>query len=205
MKFQDLMIDFETLGTDPDTAVISLGAVFFDESTGELGPSFYMAFDIDDQLKKGRSITGSTLRWWMSQSGAAKKVFNEQAKPAKEVLTLFVQWVLAQNTISKIKPWGNGSTFDISIIEDMLRMYDIKCPWMYYNTYDLRTFKRYIAGGAKVVVAEGTAHNALDDAKAQALYVIEHYKFFQEMVDTFKKLAEQHPNQAELDEIAAEK
>lgn len=192
MKFQDLMIDFETLGTDPDTAVISIGAVFFDEASGELGPTFYMAFDIDEQIKKGRSISGSTLKWWMSQSGAAKKVFNEQAKPAKEVLLTFVQWVLAHNTISKIKPWGNGSTFDISIIEDLLRMYEIKCPWMYYNTYDLRTFKRYIANGAKVVVGEGTAHNALDDAKAQALYVIEHYSFFKAMVEAFEKIAQQN-------------
>lgn len=190
-KFQDVMLDFETLGQDPDTAVISLGAVFFDELTGELGPSFYMAFDVDEQFKKGRSITGSTLKWWMSQGDAAKKVFNEKAQPAGEVLRIFAQWVLSQNTISKIKPWGNGATFDISIIEDMFRMYDVKCPWLYYNTMDLRTFKRYIANGAKVVV-DGVAHNALDDAKAQALYVIEHSKFQREMIETFKAIALQN-------------
>lgn len=190
----DLMIDFETLGTDPDTCVISVGACFFDETTGQIGPTFYMAFDIDEQLKKGRSITGSTLKWWMGQSGAAKKVFNEQAQPAKDVLTLFSKWVLSQNTISKIKPWGNGSSFDISIIEDMFRMYDIKCPWLYYSVYDLRTFKRYIANGAKVVVAEGTAHNALDDAIAQAKYVIEHSKFHREMIETFKSIAQGQTN-----------
>lgn len=181
------MLDFETLGTDPDTAVISLGACFFDEQTGEIGPTFYMAFEIDEQLKKGRSITGSTLQWWMGQTGAAKKVFNEKAKPTQEVLETFAKWVLSNNTISKIRPWGNGSTFDISIIEDMFRMYNIKCPWLFYNVYDLRTFKRYIANGAKVVI-EGTAHNALDDAIGQSKYVIEHYKFFKEMIDAFKAL-----------------
>lgn len=194
MKYNDLMIDFETLGQDPDTTVISIGACFFDEASGSIGPTFYMAFDVDEQIRKGRTITGDTLKWWMGQSGAAKKVFNEKAKPAKDVLTLFSQWVLANNTISKIKPWGNGSTFDISIIEDMFRMYDVKCPWLYYNVFDLRTFKRYIANGAKVDKSEGTDHNALDDSIAQAKYVIQHYGFFRQMVDAFAQLAQTQPD-----------
>jgi hypothetical protein len=187
----DLMIDFETLGQTPTTTVISLGAVFFNQETGELGPTFYMAFDIDGQIKKGRTIDGDTLKWWMSQSGAAKKVFNEKAKPAQEVLELFAKWVLSQNSISKINPWGNGSSFDISIIEDLFRMYGIKCPWLFYNVYDLRTFRRYIANGAKVDKSAGVNHNALDDAINQAKFVIEHYKFYKEMIEAFKSLATQ--------------
>ena len=195
-KFQDLMIDFETLGQTPSTIVISLGAVFFDQETGEIGPTFYMAFDVDEQLKKGRTIDGDTLRWWMGQSGAAKKVFNEKSKPAKEVLDTFSKWVLSQNTISKINPWGNGSSFDISIIEDLFRMYEVKCPWMFYNVYDLRTFKRYVAGkGAKVDKSEGVDHNALDDAKPQPKFVTQLNKFQKEMIETFKSLAT--PNQSE--------
>lgn len=185
----DLMIDFETLGQDPSTCVISLGAVFFDPETGQKGPTFYMAFDIDEQIKRGRTITGDTLKWWFNQSNGAKKVFNEKAKPAKEVLELFAKWVLGQATISKIKPWGNGSTFDISIIEDMFRMYDIKCPWLYYNVYDLRTFKRFIANNEKVPKSVGVDHNALDDSINQANYVIEHYTFYKQMVATLKELA----------------
>jgi len=189
MKFNDLMIDFETLGQTPSTTVISVGAVFFDPVTGQKGPTFYMAFDVDEQIKRGRSIDGSTLKWWMSQSGAAKKVFNEKAQPAKEVLELFSKWVLSNNTVSKIYPWGNGSSFDISIFEDLFRMYDVKCPWLYYNVFDVRTFKRFIANGAKVEKT-GVDHNALDDAQAQADYVIEHYKFFQEMIAAFKAISQ---------------
>lgn len=187
---QDLMLDFETIGQDPDTAVISLGAVFFNELTGELGPTFYMAFDIDSQLKAGRSVTGSTLKWWMSQSNAAKKVFNEKAEDPKQVLELFSKWVLAQTTISKVKPWGNGSTFDISIIEDMFRMYNVKCPWLYYNVFDLRTFKRYVANNAKVDKSDGVDHNALDDAIAQAKYVIQYSALNREMIKIIEGLSQ---------------
>lgn len=188
---QDLMIDFETLGQDPDTAVISLGACFFDENTGEIGPTFYMAFDIDSQLKKGRTITADTLKWWMGQSGAAKKVFNEKAKPAEEVLALFFQWCKANCSKKSLRPWGNGSTFDISIIEDLLKMYNIDCPWMFYNVMDLRTFRRYVANSAKVNKSEGVNHNALDDATNQAKFVIEHFKFFKDMLAAFQQLSEQ--------------
>lgn len=187
----DLMIDFETLGQDPDTCVISLGACFFDEVSGQIGPTFYMAFDIDGQLKKGRSITADTLKWWMGQSGGAKKVFNEKAKSAEEVLQTFAKWVGANNSISKIKPWGNGASFDISIIENLFKMYDIKCPWLFYNVMDLRTFRRYIANNAKVDKSEGIDHNALDDAINQAKFVIQHYKFYKEMIDAFRQLAQQ--------------
>lgn len=186
---QDLMIDLETLGTGPDTCVISIGACFFNEETGEIGPTYYMAFDIDSQLKAGRSVTGSTLKWWMGQSNAAKVVFNEKAEDPKQVLELFAKWVLAQTTISKVKPWGNGATFDISIIEDMFHMYNVKCPWLYYNVFDLRTFKRYVANNAKIDRAEGVAHNALSDAVNQAKYVIEYSKLNREMIALVENLA----------------
>lgn len=189
---QDLMIDFETLGQDADTMVISLGACFFDLETKQLGPTFYMAFDISDQQKAGRTFTPDTLKWWMGQSDGAKKVFHEQAKPTKQVLQLFSQWVLGQNTISKIRPWGNGATFDISIIEHLFKQFDVKCPWLYYNVMDLRTFRRFIANNAKVDKSKGTNHNALDDAKNQAQFAIDHYAFFKEMIESFRAIAAQN-------------
>lgn len=185
---QELMIDFETLGQNEDTIVISLGACFFDLESGKIGPTFYMAFDIDDQLKRGRTITGDTLKWWFSQSDAAKKVFNDKAKPTEEVLKTFATWVSGQNSVSKVRPWGNGATFDISIIEHLFRQYGIKCPWLYYNVMDMRTFRRFVANNAKVE-KKGVNHNALDDAKSQAEFIIEHNNFFKDMIEAFKQLA----------------
>lgn len=186
----ELMIDFETLGQKASTVVISIGAQFFCLETFTLGPTFYMAFEIDQQLKDGRTITADTLKWWMSQSGAAKKVFNEKAKPIKEVMTLFTQWVQANHSISKVKPWGNGASFDISIIENIFDQYDVKCPWIFYNVMDMRTFKRFVANNAKVDKSGGVAHNALDDARMQSEFVLEHEQFRQQMIETFKSLAQ---------------
>jgi hypothetical protein len=171
IKMNDLMIDLETLGTDPETPVISLGAVFFDIEKKTMGATFYMALDVDEQIKRGRKPTGSTLRWWMGQADAAKRVFNEKAKPSLEVLQTFSLWMKANNP--KAHVWGNGSTFDVSIMEHLYKMYGLECPWGYGKIMDLRTFRRFQGKGAKVVVP-GTAHNALDDAVGQAQYVLDH-------------------------------
>lgn len=167
----DLMIDLETLGTEPEAPIISIGAVFFDVEKKALGPTFYMALDINEQIKRGRHPTGDTIKWWLGQADAAKRVFHEKAKPSFEVLSLLQQWIKANNP--KVFVWGNGSTFDISLMENIFRMYNIECPWNYNKIMDLRTFKRFQAKGAKVVIP-GTAHNALDDAIGQANYVMEH-------------------------------
>ena len=143
---KDCMTDLETLGTTPQTVTVSLGAVFFDIEKKCLGPSFYMIMDVNEQIARGRKPTGDTLKWWMSQADAAKRVFHEKAKPMKEVLTLFVQWYSA-NYPKGAYVWGNGSTFDISILEDLFRDYGIECPWGYNKIMDLRTFKRFNKAG----------------------------------------------------------
>ena len=164
------MIDLETLGTDPETPVISLGAVFFDVTTKQIGATFYMALDVTEQIRRGRKPTGDTIKWWMEQSDAAKRVFHEQAKPADEVLTIFANWYRANNP--KAFVWGNGSTFDISILNHMYKDYDLKLPWQFNKVMDLRTFKRF-QGKNEQVKKSGVAHNALDDALSQAQYVLD--------------------------------
>lgn len=167
----DLMIDLETLGTSSDAVVISIGAVFFDPAQGSLGVSFHLAFAIEDQIKLGREISADTLKWWMGQSDAAKKVFHEKATPTREVLTVFGQWIAANSKNAHV--WGNGSSFDISILESLFCQYEIAIPWNYNKVMDLRTFKRFVGGG-EAVKKSGTEHNALQDAINQANYVLIH-------------------------------
>ena len=170
-KMSDLMIDLETLGQTPQCPVISLGAVFFDEKTKQLGPRFYACLDVNEQIKHGRRPDGDTLKWWMGQSGAAKKVFSEDAKPVTQVLNDFSLFYNANSIKSFV--WGNGSTFDISIMEDIYRMYGVKIPWFFTKVMDQRTYKRFMGKGEKVQKS-GVDHNALDDAVSQATYVLSH-------------------------------
>lgn len=169
----DIMIDLETLGTKSHCVVVSLGACLFDISKGQLGPTFYMICTIQDQLDKGRKIDADTLKWWFSQSDAAKKVFNDKSAPTLQVLNTFSQWIGANvPTKRDRKVWGNGSTFDISIMESLFDSYNVECPWNFSSVMDLRTYRRFIGNNAKIE-KQGVAHNALDDAISQAKFVME--------------------------------
>lgn len=168
------MIDLETMATEPGAVVLSIGACFFDIETGEINDTFYMCLDIGEQKVDGRIVDPATLAWWDRQSKDARRVFTEDKFPVSHVLDEFTNYVLRTGSMSKIHPWGNGSSFDISIMESLYRMYGKKLPWQFWNVTDLRTFRRFVADGIKVHKPIGTNHNALDDAINQANYVMKY-------------------------------
>ena len=168
---KDLMIDLETLGTNTNTVVLSIGACFFDVDRHLIGPKFYTTLSIQDQLAKKREINSNTLKWWMKQSAGARNVFNEQETDTTIALCSFIEFI-EQNASTNLSPWGNGSVFDISILESLLNDYGLPVPWKFTNVMDLRTFRRFVAGNQKIG-SGNVAHNALDDSIAQASFVIE--------------------------------
>ncbi|MCX0887159.1 3'-5' exoribonuclease, partial [Escherichia coli] len=42
-----LMLDLETMGKNPDAPIISIGAIFFDPQTGDMGPEFSKTIDLE--------------------------------------------------------------------------------------------------------------------------------------------------------------
>jgi exodeoxyribonuclease VIII len=171
----DLMIDLETLGTGTDAVIVSIGACYFDIHTGETGDKFYEALNITNQLAFDRKIDPSTLSWWMGQSEEARKVFTETSDmDIRSQLEMFCEWIRVSGSNS-VHVWGNGSSFDISILEHALNQFGIEIPWKYSNVMDLRTFRRFVANNEKVTYISGH-HNALSDATNQALFVLKHVK-----------------------------
>ncbi|EFG4365385.1 RecE family exodeoxyribonuclease, partial [Escherichia coli] len=57
-----LMIDLETMGKNPDAPIISIGAIFFDPQTGDMGPEFSKTIDLDTA---GGVIDRDTMKWWL--------------------------------------------------------------------------------------------------------------------------------------------
>lgn len=170
MKFTDLMIDLETLGTAVNAPVVAIGAVFFNPETGELGETFDAAIDVEDAMRYGKA-SGSTIRWWLGQGDAARQKVVRGKHPSHLVFTKFHEFCLKHG--DNVKPWGNGASFDISILEYAFgRIIERPAPWKFWNVCDCRTIKRLADG---IVTfdekLEGTAHTALDDARHQAKWV----------------------------------
>ncbi|WP_425962579.1 3'-5' exonuclease [Rhizobium nepotum] len=167
----NLMVDIETFGNRMDSAILTIGAVFFDPDTGEIGGEFYTAIDPDSACRYGR-VTGSTVAWWLEQSEAARRAVVAGKTQLPEALAKLADFYAKH---PKAPIWGNGPTFDISILEHAYwRVHDKPAPWAFWNVRDCRTIKDLgDAIGYRIPKLEGTAHNALDDARHQAMWVIE--------------------------------
>lgn len=167
----NLMIDLETFGNRMDSAIVSIGAVFFDPDTGEIGKEFYTAIDPDSACRYGR-VTGSTVAWWLEQSEAARRAVVAGKISLPDALANLAEFY-SKNP--KAPVWGNGPTFDISILEHAYwRAHDKPAPWAFWNVRDCRTIKELgDAIGYRIPKLAGTAHNALDDARHQAMWVVE--------------------------------
>lgn len=164
----DVMIDLETLGLKADCVILSIGATFFDIENNTLGETFYKVFNLYDQLKKGRMIDPDTLKWWLEQDPKLFKpllIGNCSTYTALQEFTQYIQL----NGGPNVNVWGNGSIFDIKILEHILLQNDRRIPWKFYNIMDLRTFKRF---NPPVEVHNYQKHNALADAITQATYII---------------------------------
>ncbi|MGA1831611.1 3'-5' exonuclease [Rhizobium wenxiniae] len=169
-KFTDLMIDLETLGNKVNAPIFAIGAVYFNPETGELGETFEGAIDLEDAMRYGKP-DGSTIKWWLGQGDSARQKAIRGRHTSVQVFEAFYSFCGKHG--SNVCPWGNGATFDISMLEYSFgRILDKTAPWKFWNIQDCRTIKR-VAGGIVNYDGqlEGTAHTALDDAIHQAKYV----------------------------------
>lgn len=168
-KYTDLMIDFETLGTSVDSAIISMGAVRFNLDSNEIDDSaFYASISVDSNLEAGRTISESTLIWWMGQSKEAQKVFTEPKMTLEIALGEFFEWFGEAD--DNIRVWSNGADFDIPMMAHAMKHFGWELPWKFWNHKCFRTFKGLPCAKLAKKPDNALAHNALNDAIAQAKY-----------------------------------
>lgn len=168
LNHNHVMIDIETMGTSKNAAVISIGAVRFDPDTGDVDPNhFYIKIDKYDADKHG-VISLATLEWWEKQSKEARTEAFSGASTTRHAAKALSDWL---NPGDKV--WGNGATFDITILESMYEALDMDVPWKFFDVRDCRTVEDLAEGitSRDSIKREGTHHNALDDAIYQATYI----------------------------------
>ena len=62
------MIDLETLSTNPNAVILTVGGVKFDPFTRtEPSQGMYFRVDVDSQTELGRDVMQDTMDWWGRQ------------------------------------------------------------------------------------------------------------------------------------------
>ncbi|VEW00038.1 Exodeoxyribonuclease VIII [Escherichia coli] len=167
-----LMIDLETMGKNPDAPIISIGAIFFDPQTGDMGPEFSKTIDLETT---GGVIDRDTIKWWLKQSREAQSALLTDEIPLDDALLQLREFIDENSGEFFVQVWGNGANFDNVILRRSYERQGIPCPWRYCNDRDVRTIvelgKAIDFDARTAIPFEGERHNALDDARYQAKYV----------------------------------
>ncbi|GKV89332.1 3'-5' exonuclease [Pectobacterium carotovorum] len=172
----NLMIDLETMGNGPYAPIISIGAVFFDPSTGLTHDDFEVNISLESSMKFRARPDASTIMWWIEQSNDARRsITTDSQQPLPEALSWLSDFVNKHANNRFVQVWGNGASFDCVILRNSYALAGMEPPWKWWNDRDVRTIvemgKAVGLDPKKHMPFSGTRHNALADAIHQAKYV----------------------------------
>jgi len=151
-----VMVDIETLGTDPGAVILSIGAVRF--GPNKLGSQFYAKLSIASCQRAGLTVDGETLEWWREQDAPMPY----GAKQLEDALLDFSEFLVGSSEV-----WAYSPAFDCAILKHAYEVVDLDVPWHYQNERDCRTLA-VLPQWPDDIKQQGTEHDALDDAVFQA-------------------------------------
>lgn len=170
----DIMIDLETMGTDPYSPVVAIAAVRFDANyPGSVAGihednTFYQPIKLESCMTAGLKPSASTILWWLTDpsiTAEARSLFVDPlAIELGNALDAFTDW---HNSGTETL-WGNSARFDLGLLSDCYRVLGKPVPWLFYHEGCYRTLKNLPAVKHLKLARVGTHHNALDDALSQA-------------------------------------
>lgn len=177
----DVMIDIETLSTNPsDALILSIAAVELSCAGREDGPAFSKEIlivpDLKEQILLGRHIDRKTQLWWRDQPFEAQDHWMNPAAP----VSLQAALIRLGDFLKESAPncvWANGAVFDFGILEHAYHSLGLPAPWKYNAVRDARTAYDMLPGCRQVSTAStdaAVAHHPLSDCRQQIIRLWEH-------------------------------
>ena len=158
------MIDLETLSTNPNATILTVGGVKFDPYTrAEPSQGMYFRVDVDSQTAMGRDVMQETLDWWGTQD---KEIMEEALGDndrisIDEMLKTINKWCVSVDVF-----WSQGPLFDYAILQDFYAQMKTPVPWNYWQIRDSRTLSSLVPRDSSE--KRTGLHNALEDCYFQA-------------------------------------
>jgi len=163
----DVMIDLETFSILPNASIATIGAIKFNRINKnqpliENCDVFYRRIDLESCNSIGLHIDQKTTDWWNMQNDESKfEIFStENRVPIWKALYEFIEWFGDSTYI-----WSHGSVFDVIIIENAIRICNLKFPWKFWNIRDTRT----LFDIGNVNIPSNNVHHALYDCYRQII------------------------------------
>lgn len=194
MNALHIMVDLETMGNRPTSAIVAIGAAQFDEKG--VGETFYQTVDLESSMEAGLTVDAGTIMWWMKQSEAARRALTENNETLHTALVRFSCWLdtlhVGYDTSSAdVEIWGNGAAFDNVILANAYRALDMPVPWSFWNDQCYRTLKKQFPHLVIPMDVTRTAHKAVDDAVHQAMCASRMLTELGAMQDTYRAVQQE--------------
>ena len=166
------MIDLETLSTNPNATILTVGGVKFDPYTmAEPSQGMYFRVDVDSQTEMGRDVMQETVNWWSKQP---KEISDEAFSDDNRASLGDLIKKINKFSVGVDVFWCQGPLFDYAILQDIYKQLGYPVPWQYWQIRDSRTLFSLVP---KDPDEKRTGlHNALEDCYFQAKKVQRVYK-----------------------------
>lgn len=204
-KHLNWVFDLETLDTEESAVVTEISAVAFEIDTGAIVKQCTLHLPVQDQIDAGRTISESTLGFWLRQSKEAQnKLLNsfsefreDNGLPELESLesqlsnlhltirNVSAEWAAKAGTSFSKEPmvWGNGIRFDLIKTSNLFKSVGLDDPWAYWAERDARTLMDLLHHVKSEVTSDfqGTPHYGLDDCFNELRYLVLGYNIIQKL------------------------
>lgn len=146
-----VMVDIESLSLGPRPVITQIAMLGYDLQEDELMENRHVQYypiEPQQQIIPARTISASTIVWWMSQPDEARErfkystetEFEDLAARLRNLITVFNQ--LTDHGRLNYELVSRGPQFDIVAIETLLTECGLTIPWAYDKVVDLRTMCR---------------------------------------------------------------
>jgi hypothetical protein len=153
----NIMLDLETLSTQPDAAVFEVALVPFGVEGPDLGDALHVLF-----VPETGHIDVSTVKWWLKHAEVCR--LPDASMSERDAVNRIRSW-LSQR--SEYTLWGMPASFDCIILEQLLKRHGEHLYINFRQWRDVRTLREQ-AGWPETKPPEGhISHHALHDAVRQ--------------------------------------
>jgi len=175
-KFGHIMVDIETMGKKSGSAIVSIGAVEFNMTTGETNKEFRINASLQSCIDLGLTMDPDTIMWWMKQSDDARKSLVE-GEVVGIIEALVELAVFIEDCGGKeCEIWGNSPRFDLEKLDAAYNKAGSEIPWDFRKERCVRTLVSFLPEIKNMTKFAGIAHDAVHDCHHQIKYCSETYR-----------------------------
>lgn len=177
------MLDIETLSTEKNALVWSVGMVEFDPNSDRIGESWEWIMLRAEQNRANRHVDPITVQWtiihgdgdgyqsWLVQNMQSTSVPHHLCGLSaihelhRALTDIFIQH-------AAVTVWVNGASFDFAILHSLFRDAGFRTPWHFRSEACIRSIRALLPNtGIDLAPQTFSAHKAVADARHQSQWL----------------------------------